>query len=77
MLLGDFHLVEDAADRMPPHPDAPLAVAALTDLRLSLHLADAWRETYPDERMFTYHQDATGSRSRIDRISEHFNGKIT
>lgn len=67
-LAGDFNMVESAADQMPSHGDDEGSVTALLDLKCALGLIDGWRATNPELRTFTYHQVATGSRSRIDRI---------
>ncbi len=66
ILLGDFNLIEEAADH---HPDPPQASAALLDLRVNLHLIDGCRCTNPPlECRYTFAQPGNGSRSRIDRI---------
>ncbi|KAI0686121.1 Endonuclease/exonuclease/phosphatase, partial [Cerioporus squamosus] len=64
-LLGDFNMVEDAQDRMPPHRDLQEAV---DELKIRLDLVDGWRERAPRKKAFSFFQRATGSQSRIDRI---------
>ena len=67
-MLGDFNVVEEAIDRLPPHRDNAQAASKLADFK-SLHtLRDGWRHCYPTELAFSYTQVATQSRSRIDRI---------
>ncbi|EPT04439.1 hypothetical protein FOMPIDRAFT_1091164, partial [Fomitopsis schrenkii] len=68
IMLGDFNIVEQALDRMPQHEDRRETVEGLRDLLIKLNLHDGWRQMNPAERAFTYHQVATGSQSRIDRI---------
>ncbi|KAI0719406.1 Endonuclease/exonuclease/phosphatase, partial [Cerioporus squamosus] len=67
-LLGDFNVVEEAGDRLPPHPDQVDAVDALRRLTGYLRVSDGWRVNNPREKAFTYLQTATGSQSRIDRV---------
>lgn len=68
MLLGDFNLVEDSMDRLPPRGDQTEAVEDLGRLVGALGMTDGWRRNNPNARAFTYLQLATGSQSRIDRI---------
>ena len=68
IMLGDFNIIEQAIDRMPQHDDRRETVESLERLNASLHLNDGWRQLNPAEKMYTYHQKATGSQSRIDRI---------
>ncbi len=67
-MLGDFNVVEDSLDRLPPRRDPSEATEALSLLRQRLGLVDGWREREPSTRMYTYLQSSTGSQSRIDRI---------
>ncbi|KAH9850865.1 Endonuclease/exonuclease/phosphatase [Lenzites betulinus] len=67
-MLGDFNVVEEALDRLPPHLDAENAVAALRTLCTTFRLADLWRRAHPNERCYTFRQTGTGVQSRIDRI---------
>ncbi|KAF8844901.1 DNase I-like protein [Paxillus ammoniavirescens] len=70
VMLGDFNLVEDALDRLPPHPDARSATEALATLKQETHLVDGWRKENPDTTAFTFAQSRAqgGRQSRIDRI---------
>ncbi|KIJ09914.1 hypothetical protein PAXINDRAFT_86789 [Paxillus involutus ATCC 200175] len=70
IILGDFNLVEDALDRLPPHLDAHAATEALAQLRASLRLTDGWRVENPDSTAFTFSQSRAqgGRQSRIDHI---------
>ncbi len=68
LLLGDFNIVEDAIDRLPPRQDAGEAVAQLQRFRIAAGLVDGWRTREPTRRVFTYLQTSTGSQSQIDRI---------
>ncbi|EPS96358.1 hypothetical protein FOMPIDRAFT_1032406 [Fomitopsis schrenkii] len=68
IMLGDFNLVEEPLDRMPPHKDHQGAVNTLGDLKTLLHLQDGWRQLNPTDKSFTFYQKATGSQSRIDRV---------
>lgn len=68
IMLGDFNVVEDAVDRIPPRRDLAEAAEQLAELRVKLDLVDGWRERAPREKGFSYLQRATGSQSRIDRI---------
>ncbi|KAJ7172987.1 hypothetical protein C8R43DRAFT_874223, partial [Mycena crocata] len=66
---GDTNVVEDGIDRLPAHGDAQVAVLALDELKRYFGMADGYRDTYPTKKAYTYHQKATGSQSRIDRIN--------
>ncbi|KAJ3999732.1 Endonuclease/exonuclease/phosphatase [Lentinula boryana] len=69
ILLGDCNMVEAGIiDRLPAHDDPDDACEALDDLKMSLHIRDGWRTTFPNMKSFTYMQSATGAQSRIDRI---------
>ncbi|KAF6751800.1 Endonuclease/exonuclease/phosphatase [Ephemerocybe angulata] len=69
VMLGDFNLVEDSADRLPSHSDNAQAVEALRDLKKYLKLIDGWRTENPDEMAYTYTQvTPSQAQSRIDRI---------
>ena len=68
IMLGDFNLVEEAIDRLPAHRDNPPAVSKLSNFKALHALRDGWRRVYPNEVSFTFTQEATQSRSRIDRI---------
>ncbi|KAF6749306.1 Endonuclease/exonuclease/phosphatase [Ephemerocybe angulata] len=68
ILLGDFNMVEEPIDRLPPHGDAIASVERLRALKDRLHLFDGWRQENPTKPRYTYVQDGSGSQSRIDRI---------
>ncbi len=68
MFVGDFNIVEDAADRAPARTDNGAAVQALQALLIKLGLVDGWRSCNGSSRLFSYHQVSSGSQSRIDRI---------
>ncbi|KIY52644.1 DNase I-like protein [Fistulina hepatica ATCC 64428] len=68
IMLGDTNMVEDKIDRLPMHADNTAAADMLDDLKLMYNLSDGWRHAHLTERAYTYHQKATGSKSRIDRI---------
>jgi len=67
LMTGDFNIVEDPIDRAPARADNGPASAALRACRQSLGLQDTWRQTFPDERTFTY-ISPHNTMSRIDRI---------
>ena len=71
ILLGDFNMVEAATDRLPNRADNGDTVESLWNLKLTLRVSDAWRQTHPEpDVLYTYRQDKkiNPSRSRIDRI---------
>ncbi|KJA27412.1 hypothetical protein HYPSUDRAFT_74910 [Hypholoma sublateritium FD-334 SS-4] len=70
VILGDFNMVEDALDRLPPHCDPTTSVEKLAELMTSLQLVDGWRTANPDTLQYTYSQTIRqgASHSRIDRI---------
>ncbi|KAF6742734.1 Endonuclease/exonuclease/phosphatase [Ephemerocybe angulata] len=69
IMLRDFNLVEDSADRLPARSDDEEAVEALDDFKCKFSLFDGWRLENPDEIVFMYRQLAEPfSHSRIDRI---------
>lgn len=68
VLMGDFNVVEDAADRMPVRNDAAAPVEAFARLRNCLGMEDTWRRAHPLERAYSFVQLSTGSQSRLDRI---------
>lgn len=69
-MLGDFNVVEDALDRIPPKADPPGASTALHNLRTHLQLKDGWQSENPDTLAYTFAQSAFqgGSQSHLDRI---------
>jgi hypothetical protein len=68
IMLGDFNVVEEAIDRLPAHRDSAQAVSRLASFKALHALQDGWRNNNPTEQFFTFTQEATQSRSRIDRI---------
>ncbi|RDX55639.1 DNase I-like protein, partial [Lentinus brumalis] len=68
IILGDFNVVETAADRMPARSDPERPVNALREFCQAMSVRDEWRCRHPAEIEFTYAQTATGSQSRIDRV---------
>ncbi|PPR01210.1 hypothetical protein CVT24_006120 [Panaeolus cyanescens] len=67
-MIGDFNMVENKLDRLPPHADDRRILEQFHTLKDELNLSDTWRAENPTERKFTYLQKSTGSQSRIDRI---------
>lgn len=68
IMLGDFNIVEEAIDHLPPHEDRRPTLDRLDELKTNLGLQDGWRQLNPTERAFTFYQSSTGSQSRIDQI---------
>ncbi|KIM39174.1 hypothetical protein M413DRAFT_29721 [Hebeloma cylindrosporum] len=68
VMLGDFNMVEEAIDRLPPHRDNAQATSKLTNFKQMHTLQDGWRRCNTTELAFSFTQDATQSRSRIDHI---------
>lgn len=68
IMAGDCNMVEEAQDRAPARVDPEEATEALDKLKQMLYLRDAWKNSFPTRRAFTFIQDATLSMSRIDRI---------
>lgn len=70
LMLGDFNIIEDSLDRLPPKTDNASASKALHQLKAHLRLRDGWRYENPDTLAYTFAQSAFqgGSQSRIDRI---------
>ncbi|KAF9001754.1 Endonuclease/exonuclease/phosphatase [Cyathus striatus] len=68
IILGDFNMVEDSADRLPAHLDDHESVNAFKQIKSLLHLKDGWRDANPNELAFTYKQALLNPDSRIDRI---------
>ncbi len=68
IVLGDFNMVIDPNDRLPPRRDAQEAQDALMGFLRVADVLDGWRARNPTDRQYTYLQQATGSQSRIDRI---------
>lgn len=68
LMLGDLNLVENALDRLPMRNDPLPQVEAFQRLCRRIKVHDIWRTWHPQERMFSFLQNATGSQSRIDRV---------
>jgi exonuclease III len=68
IMLGDFNIVEEALDRFPPHRDNTQAVSNLATFKALHTLQDGWRHHHPDVKSYSFTQEATQSRSWIDRI---------
>ncbi|EIW62456.1 DNase I-like protein [Trametes versicolor FP-101664 SS1] len=68
LLLGDFNVVEEAADRFPPKSDAARQCEALRELCQGLSVCDGWRAANPASKQFTYLHETSGAQSRLDRI---------
>ncbi|KAF8196517.1 Endonuclease/exonuclease/phosphatase, partial [Pholiota molesta] len=70
IMLGDFNIVEDALDRLPPSRDSSNATDNLNRLKLGYGLIDGWRNTFPNTLQYTYSQTVRqgAAHSRIDRI---------
>ena len=68
IVMGDFNVVEESMDRLPPRGDREGAVEALQRMVNDFGISDGWRRNNAREKAFTYMQTATGSQSRIDRI---------
>lgn len=60
-MLGDFNIVEDALDRLPPplpKADPPGPASTLFNLKTHLKLKDGWRSENPGTLLYTYAQSA-------------------
>ncbi|KAI0656999.1 Endonuclease/exonuclease/phosphatase [Cubamyces menziesii] len=68
MLLGDFNIVEDSLDRLPPRTDKEEATEALQSLKRKWRLSDGWRQTHANQIAFTYQHTNGTTQSRLDRI---------
>ncbi|KAF8868989.1 Endonuclease/exonuclease/phosphatase, partial [Infundibulicybe gibba] len=68
LMLGDFNMVEESLDRLPPHPDHNNQTETLHDLKSSFDLVDGWRRENPHTLGYTYQQANSGIQSRIDHI---------
>ena len=68
LMMGDFNIVEDAIDRLPPHQDHLDATQALYELRSMLCLKDGWCGYKGNEKVYSYLQKANNIHSRIDHI---------
>ncbi|KAF8897703.1 Endonuclease/exonuclease/phosphatase, partial [Infundibulicybe gibba] len=68
LMLGDFNMVEESLDRLPPHPDHMNQMEALHNLKSVFNMIDGWRRENPHTLGYTYRQTNSGIQSRIDRI---------
>lgn len=68
LMIGDMNIVESMLDRLPMREDPLAPVQALQRLCRNIKVQDVWRIWNPQERMFSFMQNATGSQSRIDRV---------
>ncbi|KAG2744932.1 DNase I-like protein, partial [Suillus brevipes Sb2] len=70
LMLGDFNVVEDSLDCLPPKMDNANSSNSLHQLKVLLRLKDGWRYENTDTLAYTFAQSAFqgGSQSRIDRI---------
>ena len=68
--LGDLNITEDPIDRAPLRLDDPNAIEALRNLQFSWRVSDAWRQTHPTDREYTYRAQVNENqiKSRLDRI---------
>ena len=68
VMLGDFNMVEDAIDWLPVHEKRNHFPETLRDLKQTLGLYDSWCTTFPDTKVYTFHQAAISACSRLDQI---------
>jgi len=68
VLLGDFNMAEEGADRLPPHPDNPECTQMLRNFCSCFQLIDGWCRSNPDKLGYTFLQPATAIHSIIDCI---------
>jgi len=66
VMLGDFNIVEEALDRLPPHLKQTRPVEALQEFKSLFLLNDGWRRTYPGKLAYTHTQGTI--HSCLDRI---------
>ena len=69
-MLGDLNVTENLIDRNPAHTDDQSATESLRETRLQWNICNAWRESYPDDRKYTYRATVNSQqiKSRLDRI---------
>ena len=69
-MLGDLNVTEDPIDRAPARADDQSATEALRNTRQIWNVQDAWRQSYPEDKKFTYRTNSNGqhAKSRLDRI---------
>jgi exonuclease III len=68
VMMGDFNFVEDDIDRFPIRKDDNRLTEKFDSLKVKYKWVDGWRIHNPTNRNYTFFQEGTGSRSRIDRI---------
>jgi len=68
MIVGDFNFVEDRIDRLPHRGDSQQITDEMNQLKKKYKLIDGWRLSNPHVKEYTFYQDGSGSKSRIDRI---------
>jgi ribonuclease HI/exonuclease III len=68
ILMGDFNCVEDSIDRYPMREDDERLSIKIDELKKKYKWVDGWRIHNPTEKKYTFHQESTKSKSRIDRI---------
>ena len=69
-MLGDFNVMEDPMDRMPPKLDDESAIAALREVRHEWDIRDTWRWANLTEHAFTYRAQTQNEhiQARLDCI---------
>lgn len=67
-VLGDFNVIKDSADWLPPHNDPPNTVRALTSLKTHLEVIDGWRRETPEKIDHTFRTKNSTTQSWIDWI---------
>ena len=69
LLVGDFNcVVNTSLDKQGGNPDSGTAgIEELTDFTNNHNLVDIWRETHPQDRIFTWNNKNFTQRSRLDR----------
>ncbi|KAI0677755.1 Endonuclease/exonuclease/phosphatase, partial [Trametes maxima] len=68
IMMGDFNIVEEAVDRLPPRRDRETAVSAMRSLKTKMGMHDGWRDRNPAKVAFTFCQPGGTAQSRLDRI---------
>jgi len=53
-ILGDFNVMEDTIDRMPPRLDDKATIATLREVRHEWNMQDTWQWANPTKIAFTY-----------------------
>lgn len=68
IIMGDWNCVESDIDRYPCKRDDNRITNLITRMKTTLKVVDGWRINNPNEKSYSFFQEATGSSSRIDRI---------